>query len=215
MTFYKIIIDEGRRKKYSAGIMLDESKNKNIQCNSCGREWEKEALLDNEVFFNIALTNSNYPDFVYFLYYILVSNKVKDVFLSENIKGYHLEDINVVSKSSIAPSKIKELRDMGYKVNNIPNNPPSYYKLVANRSAGLCQHSNVVLEVNCDICGFEGYEVIGDIFQPKCIKKESWNGDDIFMVKEFCSVEYCSEKIVEVYKKHELTGLTFQKVDSL
>jgi len=165
---------------------------------------------------NIALTNSYYPDFVYFLYYILVSSKAKDVLLSENITGYHLEDINVVAKSNIAPAKIKELRDMGYKVNNISDDPPSYNKLVANRSARLHQMSNVV-KVNCDICGFEGYQmmVMEDIFKPETIKEESWNGDDIFMVEEFCSVVYCTEKFVEVYKKHELTGLIFKEVESL
>ena len=214
MDFYKIYTDEGKKKKYAFGILVSEYPYKKINCDTCGKEWRKELLLDENSSLQICLSSINYPDFASIIYHVIISEKAKEAIMYENITGYQLGTLTIVSKDEISPERIKQLREKEYKVQNISSNPPNYYRLFVERSAELHPKSEVFFE-ECDVCGYRKYASHKDPFRAEYIKKDSWNGSDLFMVKEFGAVIYCTERFVEVYQKHKLTGLLFKKVESI
>lgn len=214
MDFYRLSTDEGKQKKFAYGIGLDEYPQRLITCDICGREWKKGMLLDEDTLLSICLSNEFYPDFLNVISHTLVSEKAKDVLAQETITGYKLGIIDIIPRDEIPPAKTKKLRQSGYNVKKISNNPPNYYRLFAERSAELHIKSEVFFEQECTACGYRKF-VKTDPFKQEYIRKDSWNGSDLFMVKEFGAVIYCTERFVETYQKHNLTGLLFRRVESI
>ena len=216
MDFYEIRVDEGKRKKYAQGLLLSGFNLKEIFCNTCKRLWHEYPSLEETMHLNIAFSNDYYPEFLNTSFNTLVSEKAKDVLSIEKISGYRLEEIEPISRDNIPESVIIKLKECcGAKINMIPNNPPMFHRLIVERSAELHLSSNVVLRERCETCGYENYEKIGDVFAPEYIKRDTWNGNDLFMVKQFYAVIYCTERFVNIYDKYSLKGLEFKKTESL
>ncbi len=216
MSFYKLYIEEGKKKKYATGILITDYISKIINCDLCGRTRKIAALLDKDSDLQIALTNSYFADFFNVEYHTIVSEKAKEVLILENIQGYELGVLKIVSKSEILSKKIKDLRDSGYKVKDISDDPPIYYRLFVQVGAELHEESNIVLVEECNSCDYHKYmPKDNDYFHPNYIKVDSWNGNDIFRVKESSSAIYCSERFVEIYNKHKLSGLRFKEIKGL
>jgi hypothetical protein len=77
--------------------------------------------------------------------------------------------------------------------------------------------SGIVLVEECEVCGYEKYRPKEkNNFLPQLyLKNGSWDGSDLFRVKEFPAVVFCSERFVEIYKKHTLTGLLFDEIEMI
>jgi predicted Zn-ribbon and HTH transcriptional regulator len=219
MKFYRLSTDEGKKKKYAFGILISDYPSKTIKCPSCHREWRKELLLEKETNLTICLSNSYYADFSGVVYHTLISEKAKDIFYDTQIKGYTLGEMEILKKEEVPQETIKELRDEGYKVKNISDNPPRYYRLFVEIGARLHPKSEVIPNGYCKDCGYEDYVTKGedyvDPFHPLYIKHDSWNGNDLFMVKELGGAIFCSQRFVDIYTETKLTGLLFKCVPGL
>ncbi|MPW26724.1 hypothetical protein GC105_13100 [Alkalibaculum sp. M08DMB] len=217
MNFYRIYTDEGKRKKYSYGIIMNDNEFKKVECPVCNRTWEYDPLLDSDNKLKVVLGNSNYADFIMALYFELISQKSLNILLKENTTGWTYEEINTMSKEELTDEQVKDFKEeYGIKaLKSIPNNPPIYYKILAKKTAKLHPRSRVILIGKCDVCGYEEYDKEGSYFDPDYIEKDSWNGDDIFGVKEYGTTMFCSERFVEIYHKHSLTGLGFDRIEAI
>lgn len=217
MEIYAISVDEGRKKKFSFGIIIGQYPSKIINCRSCGRAWKKDLLLEHDISIKILLSNENYPDFLGVMHHVLVSKVAMEVINNENLTGYVLKRIKPMSVNDLLSDEKKILRQEGYKVNNFSSNPPIYFRMFIDEGAMLHSESNVHLIEKCIDCGFQSYATVGenyvDPFQPIIIDKSSWNGQDLFLIKELGARIFCTEKFVEIYEKYKLSGLVFEKVE--
>lgn len=215
--FYYISTDEGIKKKFAYAIGVTEWPQKAISCPKCKREWQKSLMYELSTDIPVVLSNDNYPDFLW--YYIdHISENAKNVLEFEKITGYMLEKANVLSVSKLSKDQIKELRNDGFKVNKIPENPPIYYKLHVSLGAEYHEKSNVVLKENCDYCGYEFYGIKDSephIEKSFVLKKNSWNGKDLFIAKGYGHIIFCTEHFKEVYYKNNLSGLCFTEIEVL
>lgn len=164
------------------------------------------------------MSNDFYPDFLwYFIDHI--SGKAKNVLETERITGYQLEKAHIVSVNDLTDMQKRELRHDGFKVNKIPPDPPEYYKLHVSLGAEFHEKSNIILVESCDECGYEKYITKGKDWVESSdgiiLRKDSLNGSDLFLAKGYGFSVYCTERFVEVYNKHELTGLLFREIEVL
>lgn len=218
MSFYKMGIDEGTKKKFAYGIGIDNKLWDEINCPICKRTWKKDIMLNEENDYSIVLSNSYYPDFLSYGTLTLISEKALESFKDEALTGYHIGNINVVSSEDVSDDKKSQLHKAGYKVNNFASKPIVYYRLLVDGKAELHEKSEIVLVESCDICGFFKYRplkkpiTLEDHFPKFIIKDGSWDESDFFRVKEYDAVIFCTEKLVHIYEKNKLTGLIFNKV---
>ena len=217
MNYYEVWTDEGKRKKYAYGIEMNDYELEKINCAVCRREWEDDPLLTSQIKLKIILSNSYYADFILSGYFQLISQKGLDILINEGITGWRYEEIEMLSKRDLTEEKRRDIKDgYGYRIyNSIPDDPPKYYKILANKTARLHPKSNVILTGKCDVCGYEMYEKRGDVFAPDYLDKESWNGDDLFGVIQYGTSIYCTQDFVHIYNKYALTGLIFDSIESL
>lgn len=214
--YYRLATDEGKRKKYAYAIGLGGWPREDVSCSKCNREWKKSTIDEFGVSTPVVLSNDNYPDYMW--YYIThISEKAKSVMELEGITGFKVEDALIISFDELTEAQKKELRWDGVKVNKIPSNPPHYYKLHVCIGAEYHENSNLVLLESCDDCGYEKYVSKGkewvDSSEGIFLKKGSLIGYDLFKVKGYGATIFCSEKFVEAYKRHALTGLDFDEIE--
>lgn len=219
MNFYRLSTNEGKKKKYAFGILISDYPSRIIKCLSCHREWRDDLLLEKETNLTICLSNIHYADFIDVVYHTLISAKARETFCNKQIKGYSLGNIIIQKKEEVQQETIIELRNDGYKVQNISDNPPKYYRLFVEIGAELHPESEVILTGKCNDCDFEEYITKGedyvDPFHPLYIKDDSWNGNDLFMVKELRGAIFCSQRFVDIYTEARLTGLLFDCITGL
>ncbi|MEA5023429.1 MAG: double-CXXCG motif protein [Desulfitobacterium hafniense] len=166
----------------------------------------------------LALSNDYYPDFLW--YYIRhISEKAKIVMESERITGYGLERAHIVSVRDLTEQQKKELRHDGIKINRIAADPPAYYKLHVELGAEFHEKAQIILRENCSECGYEDYITLGkdwvDSEKGIFIRKDSWNGKDLFLCKGYGLHIFCTERFADVYHSNGLTGLEFDEVEVL
>jgi len=227
MNFYDITIDEGRRRKFACGHLEEiiPIKKERRSCPDCSgllgknyfqlfndKNWNAKMYMDRE----------HYADFMSYLVYPIVSEKAKEV-LTENFgDAVDFGDIEMVSYRDLTVEKLKDIRDtFGYPaVKKIPNDPPQLYRLLLKQGADLdFEKSNIKLTLDCLTCGSRVYDTPyfeysaehgKIIFTPTVyIKESTWKGYDIFHVEGYGSTVFCTEKFIEIYNQHKLTGLRF------
>lgn len=218
MRYYCLEIDEGEKEPYAYGASVGEWPRKEIHCPLCQREWKKSTMYDWGTDTPIVLSNDNYPDFLWF-YINHISGKAKDVLEREKITGYSLEKAHVLSVRDLSDLQLKELRRQGIRIHKIPTEPPVYHKLHVAVSAEFYKKSNVILLDRCPECGYETYSAESkeriEARDYLYLREESLKGADLFRAKGYGVTVYCSERFVEVYKRNELTGLTFTEIEVL
>ena len=204
--------DSGKRKRYSYGV--GAFPHKKILCSICGREYSAGLLNKHDISYKMFLSNDYYPDFLWG-YYTFISERTKEIFLEEDVKDYYLGDTFMRSITDLTKEEIKELRGDRFKIDRIPIDPPSYYRLFPKHYAHLHKESNIKLLENCEACGYEWYGTQNKEKENEIIDLNSLNGDDIFWIYERGSAIYCTDRIVEIYNKHKLTGLYFTEVEAI
>lgn len=215
MAYYRLLTDEGNKKKFAYAIGLSDWPERLISCNVCKRKWKKSLMHEFGTNVLVALSNDNYPDFLWF-FIRHVSEKAKNVMETEGITGFKLENAQVLSVDELTDIQKKELRYDGFKIKKIPKDPPKYYKLHVSIGANYHEKSGIILRDSCSECGYEKYVTKGKDWvesEPTVIQKDSIKGYDLFMAKGYGQTIFCTEKFADVYIKHSLTGLLFDEVE--
>ena len=217
MKFYRLSIDEGKRKKYACAFPAFGYPTEEISCNICGRKWNSfKNVYEQHLSYPIVFTNDNFTDFVWCEFDCMVSHEVKVWFEEMNIKNVRFVEMPVVSKSEMDSAYIKQLRDKGYTTNNLHDYKPRYYRLGSYIGANLHVDAKIVW-VNsgdnvCSHCGYGvGYQPL-EYFVPDCISLDSWDGSDLFKVQEYMGALFCSDKLKQLIEEKGFKGILFKEV---
>jgi len=150
----------------------------------------------------------------------IVSEKAMIV-LKENFGNtIDFGNIEMISYRDLDEAFLRKVRDYsGNKAaKQIANDPPQYYRLILNVGASLnLQLTNMELSLDCLKCGRKEYGAVAGSREdwwnntPHIIES-SWKGYDLFHVEGKGNTVFCTERFIEVYKHHALTGLEFEQV---
>ena len=219
MIFYRLTVEEGKRRKYAWAFPPFETDDEIVECDFCGRKWNncKKGFLNNTTY-PITFSNNYFPDYLCCQAIRLVSQRMKEIIEKSGIQIAKFTEMPVVGKSEFTKEKLKELRDNGYNINKLHDEKPIYYRLGTDVGAVLHRDSNVIWvdegEYVCKHCGYGvGYDQI-DWFAPEYIQLDSWNGNDLFKVREFIGAFYCTERFKTLCAEAKFTGIEFSKVES-
>lgn len=219
MIFYRLIVEAGKRKKYAWAFPPFETDDILVECDYCGRKWNncEDGFLNNRTY-PITFSNNYFPDYLCCQAIRLVSQRMKEIIENSGVQTAKFAEMPVVGKSEFTKEKLKELRDDGYNINKLHDEKPIYYRLGTDVGAVLHRDSNVVWvdegENVCKHCGYGvGYQQ-KDYFAPEYIQFGSWNGNDLFKVREFGGAFYCTEKFRLLCENANFTGIEFEKVEA-
>lgn len=219
MTFYQLQIDEGKRKKFAYGILIEKYPMTQINCETCGRSWEKDMLSYIMPSINISLSNDNHPDFLSLLVLTLVSEKVKNVLEEAQVTGYQMYSIDSVKRENVPKKVLDNLKENGFNVDKFSNCEENYNYMDVSLGAETHAKSEIELKSHCSSCGYSEFTTIGktyiDPFHEIFINYNSWNGNMIFRVRELGQQLFCTEDFVSLCKKHKFTGICFKEVASI
>jgi hypothetical protein len=214
MNLYTLLTDEGRRKKYAYGIIISKKVINKIYCPECKMMQENYSNICKDISYTLALSNDYYADFAQdtgLIYGYMILEKTLDILHLENITGFYTKnDLNILSGEQLTLDIRKSLKNDGFKIDKIANNPPKYHTLFANYGAKSHVATNRFITKECSLCGY--LEVIdkGDALRSYVyLQKGTWNGNDLFRVKEYGNQIFCSERFKGIYEKYKLTGLKF------
>ncbi|MDQ0917038.1 hypothetical protein [Paenibacillus sp. V4I5] len=217
MTFYSFSSDEGKKKKFATGVkvVLRPPSFEDIHCSDCGIHWRK-TVNSEEGKAQFVLTNNHYADFLYSSDGLLISERAIEVFDLEGISGYSKTEI-IVSSPKETPAEFQRLlRLAGENVKKMPENPPQYYMVMINGLISLHQEQNLKF-IHCNKCGLVRAVSPGSSFintdHNLIIDASSWRCEDI-MNTNYPARNVCTERFIEIYHKHELTGLIFSDLTS-
>lgn len=219
MVFYRLEIEEGRRKKYAWAFPVYGYPTKNVECECCQRQWKDfRPIYDEKLGFPISLTNEYFADVASCEAMTMVNEKVKQLIEFNNIKSVTFSELPIITQDELSNEEKKKLRDDGYNVKKLSNVKPKYYMLYPEIGACLHEDSNVYWvdegEYICKHCGYGiGYKQ-KDYFAHEYIQLDSWKGNDLFKVREFAGAIYCTEKFKKLCEDAELTGIVFSEIEA-
>ena len=218
MKFYRLVIDEGKRKKFAWAFPPFETDCVPVECSVCGRKWNDSSYgMKKNIPYPITFTNNYFPDFMCCQGIDLVSQHMKDVIEESGMAVAKFAKMPVIGKSDFTKEQLKDLRD-DYVVSKLHDEKPIYYRFNSDVGAVLHSDSNVVWvdsgEYVCKHCGYGvGYKQ-KDYFAPEYIQLDSWNGNDLFRVREFGGAFYCTEKFKMLCEQAKFTGIEFREVEA-
>jgi hypothetical protein len=217
MKFYKISTDGGKKLKFAHGINLNDRDYERIECPSCNIVTSSDVVSDLSSI-KLALTNNHFPDFLGYIYHKMASERSVEILAYENISGYNSVPLDMVPFDAITPEQKRDLRLFGNDVKKFATDPPPYYLLRAVGKAELHEKTGLIVK-HCSQCGNTKISTPGKIYvdpdHPWYVQRNTWDGSDLFTVQYFPSAFLCSEHFLEVYNKHNLTGLLFKEIESL
>jgi len=226
MDFYRVMVSFGKRKLFACGCLAEMINYNRTSCPSCGIEW---AMPDHNKLFNdkswnmkIYMSRDHYADFI-------ASDLPGSGIVSEHAKKILMENFNntidfgnieMISFRNLTDQKLKEIRDdFGYAaVKKIPNDPPQYYRMLLKQGADLdFEKSNIKLILDCHKCGRKNYDRPRDTGTSSNIYiiESTWKYYDLFHVEGKGNTIFCSERFIDIYDQNKLTGLEFEKVQTV
>ncbi len=129
----------------------------------------------------------------------IFSEKAVDLFTQHSVSGFRVDEQVFLFKEE-SPDSYVELKDI-----------PPYYKVTFEGKIDFDYPAMFLKKKKlCPVCG--KYDLNRQRLYPVFLDSNSWNGDD------FCSVItrpghwYCTEKVVQLAKKHKLKGFEFKAV---
>ncbi|CAH1232459.1 hypothetical protein PAECIP111891_07011 [Paenibacillus allorhizoplanae] len=222
MRFYYLSADLGRTKKYAIGMSIGEYPIQQINCSSCGEDWTKELIFTNESDHNIkiALSNSNFPDFLsYEIFSTFINTKVKELLIKNNMTNFLLKNVVIKASTDLTDLEKKRLRNDNYtsaELKRISDSPIEYYHLFVKGKAKLDLNKSELITDVCTECGSIHIRTTGDnpidSGRAKYLDLEGWDGSDLFKVDIYPSRIFCTEKFYNLYNENKLTGLFFDEV---
>ena len=219
MKFYQILTDEGRRKKYAWAFPVYGYPIKKIICEQCEREWNDfKSIYDEKVGFPISLTNEYFADIATCEGMTMANEKVKQLIEANNMGTVAFSEMSVVAQDELSSEKKKKLRDDGYNVKRLSNAKPKYYMLYPEIGACLHPDSNFKwIDEGEDICKHCGYGVgykPKDYSAPYYIEQRSWNGNEVFRIKELMGSIVCTERFKDLLIENDVTGVYFEEIEA-
>lgn len=120
----------------------------------------------------------------------LIQDKVKHIFREENLTGF-----------TTRPAKARVQRT---------KMPLAVSQLIITGWAGMAPSASGIREVErCVGCGYLRYSGIEE--PRELIDPRNWDGSDFFMIWPLPKYYFVTERVVEVFKKHGLTGAEFSR----
>ena len=124
----------------------------------------------------------------------LITDRVAAIFNENNVTGYELWPVEIINKE--LSYKVWELRTLGWAG-------------MAPKESGI----KLDLEASCEYCGHKHYT---SMKEPKnLIELNHWDGNDIFMVWPLPAFKFVSQKVIDIIKKENLTGVKIIPVENL
>ncbi|MBQ9966189.1 MAG: hypothetical protein IJO95_00965 [Clostridia bacterium] len=217
-----VFADFGRRKRYAYALPFDVNSlpSEKINCPVCKRTWNnsKKLYSDSSITFPIVFTNNCFSDYINGQLLDYVSSAAKEFLLKQNIKDLSFsQPMPVMGVSELSKEKTKELQDRGYPTKKLHDEKPDYFRFSVAVGASLHEDSNFRWvdsgEYVCAHCGYGvGYKLV-DYLAPIYIKYDSWNGTDLFRLKEIGG-EYCTEGFKKRWEEAGLTGIDFKEIEA-
>lgn len=212
---YLLMTDEGKRKKFAEGYLLDRIPSRPIVCSVKHSSDSEMTCFDSGVPCVVVLSNDNYPDYLA-SWPNLFSERMKQMMETEGIEGVALEKATTLSLRDLTPAQLKSLRNDDVKVNRIPNDPPAYYKPVATIYAHYHPITGIKTLESCSLCG---YERIGpENYKPDSITAlnlESLPQTDLFGAIGYTGCIFCTERFKLLCETYGMKGIEFLEVQIL
>jgi hypothetical protein len=213
MKLYKIYLDEGGRKKFAESLLLSPKASSRIECKVCNTNWV-DPKFGRPI--EIIFTNNNLPDYSMILPEHFVSEKLKEVIENNSLSNCTFEKVITKTIQDLNEEEIQKIKDNGYKVQKLCSTFSSYYAIHLLPGISIHAEMNVTFK-RCHNCGRvetskkfddEKSEFTFDLL----LDSATWEGYDLFTVKEFPNRYICTEKFIEICKKENITGFTFEEV---
>ena len=120
----------------------------------------------------------------------LIQDKVKRIFENESLTGFATRTARAKTQETRVSIGVSELLITGW--------------------GGLAPPASGIREVErCEGCGYLGYSGIEE--PQELIDPKNWDGSDFFMIWPLPTYRFVTERVVEVCKKHGLTGVEFSR----
>lgn len=94
-----------------------------------------------------------------------------------------------------------------------PTPPPYYHIKITGRCELDLQAMGVTITYTCPKCHYNEIEPV--FGYPKIIKRETWDGSDVFASDIFPMAPLCTSRVVELAKKHKWTNFRFEPMDGI
>jgi len=228
MNFYTVNIDLGKRKRFACGCFSELFCEPILTlCSKCGEEYSNtdydKMFADKAWHVGMYMDRDYYADFASSQFRPIVSAKAKRILAENCSNATDFGDIKMVSFRDLTREKLKQIRDWaGYAdTKKIPNDPPQYYRLLLKQGAELdFQKSNIKLTIDCTTCGRKNYDIPYSHYGPNgseqiYIIESTWVGYDIFYAEGKGNTLFCTERFIEIYEKNKLSGLRFEKIQTV
>ena len=140
---------------------------------------------------NIIVPCQSPPDVVFtWMSAILIQDRVKEIFGGEQLTGFATRPAVAKLRKTAAAVPVSELVVVGW--------------------GGTAQAASGIREVGrCAGCGhltYSGLEEPSVLINPK-----NWDGSDFFVIWPLPMFRFVTQKVVDVCKKHHITGVTFER----
>lgn len=118
----------------------------------------------------------------------IIQERTRRIFEEEHLTGFTTRPANAKIQGTRASIAVSELLVTGW--------------------AGMAPSASGVREVErCRECGYLRYSEIEE--PPRLIDPKNWDGSDFFMVWPLPRYRFVTERVVEVCKKHRISGVEF------
>lgn len=143
---------------------------------------------------SIVLPHRNVPDVVW-VHYCVIQDRILRLFREAGFTGFDVLPVEArYEMSSDEPPKLWELRVTGW--------------------GGMAPpESGIQLVEHCPACGFLKYS--GASHPELLVKESQWDGSDFFMIWPLPKFIFVTDRVADVVRNNQLTGVKLQRLSSL
>jgi len=212
MKFYKIYLDEGKRKKFAEAATLSKIIGEDIECTTCNSKWVK-SIIERPI--KIILTRNYLPDYTAILpEQKIVSERMKEIIEQYSLAKCTFDKIITKTVDQLTDQQIVDFKMEGENISKFCTIPSSYFTI--NLNAGISIHSDMnVLLHKCEECGRRNFTKLKEeksMLLNYILDYSTWNGQDLFTETHFTNLFICTERFVEICKLEKITGLGFDEI---
>lgn len=220
MKFYTLgATSIGPRSQYALGLILGDVPSRVINCPVCGRTWKELQLTSFDIPLRAMLYGRRIPDATWLFSVVIFKTLVLDNLRDKGLSGIIGKQISMVSGCQASSAELEQYIREGYSRDRMVNSPPEFSILIPEVGINLHPESQVELREQCEVCGYTKYSTIGasemDPFAQHYLDLRTWNGNDVFRVREWANAVVCTERFVNEWKRGKYTGLDFSPMPAL